>query len=270
MTDKIDLVMWTRNGAWCLSSVLQRINEVIPNACCKIMIDDGSTDNTAAIGRKYGWQVTSTKGIGIGYAAQLALDQVDTDIYCSFEQDVLLHPKWLQTVYPQLLKDDKTAVVQGARLSSLKPMRVIEQWRWQRIPYFMSIDNNINRTAAIREVGGYPKRFFGGVDTGLHDKLRDAGWNWKVDRSIVSTHLRKSLKSDITRLYRYHILGRGEGWNNSPLSSPVRDYAKKLLTSPILGLMIAIEYGYLPIALIYPLIRFYSFKGLVESIRNFE
>ncbi|MHA1713220.1 MAG: glycosyltransferase [Candidatus Ranarchaeia archaeon] len=267
MTEKIDLAIWAKNGGWCLSPVLSRIQEVIPpkKVCCKILIDDGSTDDTADIGRKHGWTVISTKGVGIGRAAQLALDHVDTNFFCSFEQDVLLHPKWFETLYPQIKKNTDTAVIQGARLSSLKPMRIMEKWRWRRNPYLVSIDNNIYRSDIIRRIGGFPNNPFAGVDTLLHNKLKKAGWNWVVDKSIVSLHLRRSLLNDILRLYRYQLYNQGKVWRKKSLS--ISTYALKFLASPVRGWMIAIEFAYLPVAVIYPLIRFFSYKGYIDAMK---
>ena len=198
MSQKVDLVMWVKNGAWCLAKVLRRINDVIPSSqiCCKILVDDGSSDNSGTIGCKYGWKVIRTEGVGVGYAAQIALDHVDTEFFCSFEQDVVLHPQWFPTLFSQIIAQPKMAVIQGVRLSSLQVMRKLEQWRWRRESHLVSVDNNIYRTKLIRLVGGFPKRRFAGVDTHLHNTLKIAGWRWKVNRSIVSLHLRKSLLSD--------------------------------------------------------------------------
>jgi glycosyltransferase involved in cell wall biosynthesis len=259
--------MWVKNGAWCLPPVLHRINQVIPPSqiCCKIFIDDGSTDNTGAIGRKYGWKVIRTKGLGVGYAAQIALDHVDRNYFCSFEQDVLLNPQWFSVLYPQIRADPKIAVIQGDRLSTLKPMRILEQWTWRRKPFHVSIDNNIYRTDVIRKIGGFPKRRFAGVDTNLHNILVEAGWRWKLERSIVSLHIRKSLASDVKRLYRYHMSSGGEIWRSDP--KPITSFAFRFLFSPLRGLIIAFEMKYPLIAFIYPVIRFFSYKGYVDSAK---
>lgn len=267
MVEQLDLVMWVKNGAWCLPPVLRRIELVIPreNQCCKILVDDGSTDQTAAIAHKYGWKVISTKGLGVGRAAQIALDHVDTAFYCSFEQDVLLHPQWFKRLLPQIQGDARIGVIQGMRISSLKPMRVLEQWHWRRVLQPISIDNNIYRTEAVRRGGGYPSCFFAGVDSGLYTRIEKSGYKWLVDRSLVSLHLRRSLSSDVKRLYRYHTMGQGEAWRRNPES--ITKYARQFLTSPLRGLTVGFEFRYLPIFIIYPVMRFYSYKGFIDSAR---
>ncbi|MHA2060170.1 MAG: glycosyltransferase, partial [Candidatus Ranarchaeia archaeon] len=61
---KIDLVMWAYNGAWVLPRCLASINREIPEAVVnrKIMVDDNSTDQTRAIGKKFGWKVVRNRG----------------------------------------------------------------------------------------------------------------------------------------------------------------------------------------------------------------
>ena len=56
MINRVDLVMWTKNGAETLPLVLKRISEVIPNKFInkRIIVDDGSTDNISEIARDFG------------------------------------------------------------------------------------------------------------------------------------------------------------------------------------------------------------------------
>ncbi|NLE06735.1 MAG: glycosyltransferase, partial [Crenarchaeota archaeon] len=61
---KIDLVMWTYNGAKTIGPVLTQINKVIPteNVGQKIIVDDGSKDNTVDIAQSCGWKVIRNEG----------------------------------------------------------------------------------------------------------------------------------------------------------------------------------------------------------------
>jgi len=56
MINRVDLVMWTKNGAETLPLVLKRISEVMPNKFInkRIIVDDGSTDNISEIARDFG------------------------------------------------------------------------------------------------------------------------------------------------------------------------------------------------------------------------
>ena len=74
MIGKVDLVMWTKNGAQTISAVLQQINEVIPKEFVdkKIIVDDESSDDTRSIACSFGWSVIPNKGQGISDGANTA------------------------------------------------------------------------------------------------------------------------------------------------------------------------------------------------------
>jgi glycosyltransferase involved in cell wall biosynthesis len=79
ISDKIDLVMWTKNGATTLPYVLLQIERVIPKSAIanKIIVDDSSSDDTTQIGRKHGWSVHYNDGKGISDGANTALKLVE-------------------------------------------------------------------------------------------------------------------------------------------------------------------------------------------------
>lgn len=56
MIGKVDLVMWAKNGAPMLPTVLRRVEEVIPHEAMnkKIFADDHSTDGSASIAEDFG------------------------------------------------------------------------------------------------------------------------------------------------------------------------------------------------------------------------
>ena len=70
---KVDLVMWTKNGAKTLPTVFARIGSVNPfvNIGKRIVIDDGSVDATQHIAKSFGWRVVANEGTGISDACML-------------------------------------------------------------------------------------------------------------------------------------------------------------------------------------------------------
>jgi glycosyltransferase involved in cell wall biosynthesis len=64
---KVDLVMWTKNGAKTLPAVLKRINQVVPeeNVNKRLIVDDKSIDCTSEIAKANGWTVIPNEGTGI-------------------------------------------------------------------------------------------------------------------------------------------------------------------------------------------------------------
>jgi glycosyltransferase involved in cell wall biosynthesis len=90
--------MWTFNGEKTLPAVLSRINQVVPKDRVnqKFIVDDRSKDNTVAIAKQLGWNVVRNEGKGISDGANTALKHVETEYFCSFEQDIILAPQWWQ------------------------------------------------------------------------------------------------------------------------------------------------------------------------------
>lgn len=114
---KVDLVMWTFNGEKTLPAVLGRINSIVPKEFVnkKFIVDDGSKDNTVKIARSHGWGVLKNEGHGISDGANTALKNVETNYFCSFEQDVYLEANWWNKVSNLVLNRAKVAAACGLR-----------------------------------------------------------------------------------------------------------------------------------------------------------
>ncbi|MDI9579054.1 MAG: glycosyltransferase, partial [Thermoproteota archaeon] len=92
---RVDLVMWTRDGAATLPHVLERINKVFCGVGGqRIIVDDCSRDGSVEICEKAGWAVYKNRGRGISDGANTALGLVESPFFCSFEQDLLLCADW--------------------------------------------------------------------------------------------------------------------------------------------------------------------------------
>ena len=294
MAVKVDLVMWTRNGDETLPSVLKRISEVIPQAVInkRIIVDDESSDNTRQIAATFGWTVIPNKGHGISDGANTALANVTSEFFISFEQDLLLARDWWNKI-PPLLENPKVAAASGIRFAD-KPrgIRKLQQYvakkyrgeanlaSWLRsrqtaaFTLGKTLDNTIYKTNIMKSLGGFPKtRVNAGVDTMLAYKLDQAGYQWIVDYSVRSLHLRKGLKQELEHQYWYGTLlytiwKRIEtGTNMRPPVSRF-DVFSRFVISPFTGLLIAFKTKEPTITYIHPLIRLYYLKGLLHASRT--
>lgn len=190
--DKIDLVMWSLNGESTLDQCLKAIDEAIPREYVnnKIACDAGSKDGSIKIFQDYDWKVIHQNG-GIPFQANKCLQQVTTDRYASFEQDIIPPRNWYDKVSSHLR--DNVVVVQGVRVESgSNVFRVLDTWqiRDEPIPWYYSIDNNLYETRIIRAVGGYPLADKFSVDGLLRNELHKRGYKWKVLYNVVSKHLK--------------------------------------------------------------------------------
>jgi glycosyltransferase involved in cell wall biosynthesis len=284
-----DLVMWTLNGESTLDAVLKRINEVVPSGCVnnRFIVDDGSSDCTVEIAERNGWDVKHNCGRGISDGANTALSNVETEFFCSFEQDVLLSSAWWSEVAEPLFSS-KYAVASGVRFSS-QPNGLIALQKFTAKQYMKAklddskrcfapeyvlgktLDNTIYRTCSMREIGGFPKLATNaGVDTVLIYRLLNAGYIWRVNYAVHSIHIREGLTDEL----RHH---RGYGQQIPYINRYLTVHEKiftpfnrvgmvnRLLYSPIEGLKIALKTGVPTVTYIYPLIRWYYVKGMLEA-----
>jgi glycosyltransferase involved in cell wall biosynthesis len=282
----IDIVMWAKNGESTLPMVLQRINQVIPNAEVnqRILVDDNSTDRTAQIAKINGWKVIPNKGTGIGDGANTALDHVTTTYFASFEQDILLSPCWWNLICADLVKAKSKsldiAAISGVRISD-KPtgLRKLQEYNLKKylqkssdnVPYrfFKTLDNTLYKTSIIRQLGGFPRMPKSvGVDNILAAHIHDSGYAWLVDYNIVSTHLRKGLSQELNHNYwygaNYSLLHEIMKWETLTLRSQLPG----LLFSPFRGLQVAIMEKNPEIIYIHPCIQLFTFRGIAAGMKN--
>jgi glycosyltransferase involved in cell wall biosynthesis len=289
---KVDLVMWTKNGADTLPAVLRRIDEVVPDEAVnkRVIADDRSSDDTQQIAKGQGWTVLLNRGKGISDNANTALGQVSSEFFVSFEQDLLLAPDWWKKI-PSYLDDPKVHAASGMRFASqprgVKRMQqyVAKKYRgeaalasWlrgretQAFTLGKTLDNTIYRTAAVRAVGGFPySRSSAGVDTTLAYLLSARGFRWIVDYDVQSVHLRKGLRQELDHQFWY-AQQLNDMWlqierNTSARRPPVTrfDVVYRFAMSPFTGAFMAYKTREPSIAYIHPLVRLYYLRGFLSS-----
>jgi glycosyltransferase involved in cell wall biosynthesis len=291
-SERVDLVMWTYNGASTLSAVLKRISEVIPAEIVnkRIISDDNSTDETREIANSFGWTVVVNKGKGISDNANTALKYVESDFFMSFEQDLLLARNWWNKI-PSSLDDPDVVAASGMRFAD-KPRGVheiqkyvarkyrgegqLESWlRGREMAAFTlgkTLDNTIYRTDVIRAIGGFPDlASSSGVDTVLAYEIDQHGYKWFVDYTVQSVHLRKNLAEELNHQFWYakqlKYMWEKIRKANQKKTPPITkfDVFYRFAMSPFTGLFIACKTREPSLIYVHPLIRLYYLKGYLAS-----
>ena len=261
MVDKVDIVMWTKNSSKLLPLVLKRIAEVIPSEVVgkKIIIDDHSTDNTVEIAKSMGWNVYPNPGQGIFDAFETALKLVSSEFFISVEHDILLSKDWWEKI-SRHMNNNKVAVAQGVRASTNPILKKFDEYIIERTDeksknLTITIDNNLYRTSVIR-------RFGINVHDHAHARavLEEKGFKWIIDRSVVSGHIRPSIRYFIEHDYQMHKNYIGP-LNRRP--ELLKNF-KLFLFSPFRGLHIALKKNCPQILIFYTLDRWVILRAYLE------
>lgn len=275
---KVDLYMWTKNGEATLSQVLRRINEVVPSECVnkRFIIDDHSEDKTRDIACLYGWKVIFNSGKGISDGANTALKNVETEYFCSFEQDVFLAEDWWSKVRYRILGSN-VAAVSGMRfypkrncVGVLERYTALMQHVWRQFTLGKTLDNTVWNTDALRRVGGFPKMLHAGQDTVLAYSFDKQGYEWIVDDSIRSVHLRGSFWSACRHQF-FYSLSFGEVWRilnvKFGLVEPatLKVISFRFIKSPFAGCFIAFKMRDPRLMFAYPLFMLYYLRGYIRG-----
>lgn len=272
MDTTIDLVMWCKNGGYCLDSVLKQIEKVIPSKVVhkKILVDDYSTDNTREVAKSHGWKVVYNKGKGIGDGANTALNHVDCDFFVSFEHDLVLAHDWFEKIPPQIIDNETVGAAQGIRLPDHKLLRKLQEFKIQRIKkdarMTHSMDNTMYRTDVVRSVGGFPRLPGAGVDSILVQNMLKSGYEWVTDFDVVSLHLRQGVREEIKHYKGYAVAAPMVSRHDPSIN--LHRMISTFCFSPFRGMEIAIKKRDWKLALLYPTIRFMVLRGYIQGMKN--
>jgi glycosyltransferase involved in cell wall biosynthesis len=276
---KVDLVMWTLNGEKTLPAVLNRINKVIPRELVnqKIIVDDGSKDNTISIAQKHGWVVVKNDGEGISDGANTALRLVRTEYFCSFEQDLYLSKDWWNQVSNLILNKQNVVAASGIRFLprnnfcySIEPYELTRKDDYNGA-FGATLDNTIWNTEILRSVGGFPKLNFAGIDAYLFNIFKIKGYKWLMDYSVKSLHLHEGGMLNEFRHYYFYGLSLPQIYSRLRLFGIV--YKKENLTaliirlakSPISSFRMALKTHDSRLMFSYPVIRLCWLLGYVKG-----
>jgi glycosyltransferase involved in cell wall biosynthesis len=259
---KIDLVMWTKDGEKTLVPCLKSIERAIgpDQVNQKIAVDAHSKDNTKTILKQFGWTVYDAKKVGIQFQAKQAISLVETPFFASFEQDIILNPRWFQLALRHFYEKENVAVVQGVRISLNRTLRIIEAAGLDRKIRYSSIDNNLYRTDIIKSLD-LPSKYPLGFDRALQDLILNKGFKWVVDHQLVSLHNKQSFIQDAKKIY--NDITRCEYMrDNVPFLRVLQIFG----FSWVRGLQMGLQSKYPLVIFAYPYYRWQSVKAYFRNI----
>ncbi len=225
------------------------------------LLDDHSVDDTRDIGRRFGWEIYENPEWGVASGANEALRHVESPFFITFEQDILLARDWWDKI-PKYMENPKVAIAQGVRVATVESFRQLRKYTFSRKDVILaSLDNNIMRTKAMLELGGFPRDCPLCVDGYLWKKVLAYNYEWVVDTEVVSDHIRMGILQNVKKDLRRQSLC------TCPKATGLSKKFKMLelfAFSPIRGLQMTLKTKHPQLFLLYPFLRFIDLKIALE------
>jgi GT2 family glycosyltransferase len=198
----VSVVVCTHNGARTLADCCEGLERLAYPRREVIVVDDGSTDDSAAIAAGYGFRVISTANGGLASARNVGLEAARGEIVAYIDDDARPDPHWLDYLVhalaesgsagaggPNLVPDDDALVAQCVARAPGNPRHVlIDDERAEHLPGC----NMAFRRDALLAIGGFDPQFrVAGDDVDVCWRLLDQGRELAFSPAAVVWHRRR-------------------------------------------------------------------------------
>jgi GT2 family glycosyltransferase len=204
---RISVVVCTYNGSRTLHDCLSGLAELDYPDFEVILVDDGSTDASAAIASEYDVTVISTPNRGLSAARTLGAERATGEIVAYIDDDARPDPDWLRYLAWTYLTTDH-AMVGGPNIAPAgdgplafcvanAPGGPVHVLLTDEIAEHVPGCNLSVRRNCLLEIGGFDPRFrAAGDDVDFCWRIQDQGWTIGFEPgAMVWHHRRNSLKT---------------------------------------------------------------------------
>ncbi|HEU4735686.1 MAG TPA: glycosyltransferase [Solirubrobacterales bacterium] len=214
---RISVVVCTHNGAATLAECLNRLQDLRYPDYEVIVVDDGSTDGSSEIARRFDVELLETDHRGLSVARNIGSAHASGEIVAFLDDDAYPDQDWLDYV-ALAFENSSHAGIGGPNLPPPEDGRVAEcVAEAPGAPIHVLISdreaehvpgcNMAFRKSALEGVGGFDQRFHtAGDDVDLCWRLQDAGETLGFSAGAVVTHRRR----DTVRRYLKQQFGYGK------------------------------------------------------------
>ena len=158
-----------------------------------ILVDNGSTDRTVEIGKKYNVKVFIKPKVNISSLRNFGVKMAKGDIYAFVDSDCLVSKDWLNNALNHLKKD--VVAIAGCGPDIPDDSSWIEKsWFFYkdleaRTVKHLGTGNLLVKKSVFMKVGGFNENLITGEDSEFCRRIREMGYLIISDNKIRSTHL---------------------------------------------------------------------------------
>ena len=224
MTEPLAITLYLPcyNGAHFLDRVLPAVKAQTHEIAEILVIDDGSTDDSAEVARRHGVRVIEHgENKGLGATRNTAVQAAQTPFIASLDADVAPSPSWLAELCKEMENGEFAGI--GGELRESVFETHADYWRDvhmsqslgdERIvePAFLCGANALHRREALIEAGLYDESCrTNGEDVALSTALRERGHRLLYAPKAVCHHLRQDDFWSISRTYLRYVTATAGG-----------------------------------------------------------
>src|SRR5688572_4208519 len=212
---KISVIVCTFNGGRTLSECLESLLRLDYANYEVIVVNDGSTDNTAKIASSYGFRVITTENRGLSSARNTGLNAATGEIVAYIDDDAYPDSHWLRylasaftnTIHvgvggPNIAPADDGPIAECVAHSPGNPVHILlSDTEAEHIPGC----NMAFRKTALEAIGGFDTQFrIAGDDVDVCWRLQQKGWTLGYSPgAMVWHHRRNSIRAYWKQQHNY-------------------------------------------------------------------
>lgn len=203
---RVSVVICSRNGARTLSDCLGALQNLVYPNYEVIVVDDGSTDRTAAIASEYPCRVISTENRGLSSARNTGWQAASGEIVAYIDDDAFPDAHWLNYLVatflnsgnathagvggPNIAPASDGAVAECVARSPGGPTHVLLS---DRVAEHIPGCNMAFLKSCLKAIGGFDPQFrVAGDDVDLCWRLQQQGWTLGFNPGAVVWHHRRN------------------------------------------------------------------------------